>query len=88
MSRTVTIDLPEPLYAALAEKAQQERSTPEQMILDSLVTAFGNGAQPHDEDQLLQLLGCIETDVTDIAERHHDYLGQALLDELRHGNET
>lgn len=87
MSRTVTLELPEALYAALVDKAQQQRSTPEQLIFDSLAAAFGNGAPPAEEDPLLQLAGCIETDITDIAERHHDYIGQALLDELRPGNE-
>ena len=87
MSRTITLELPESLYASLAQRAERQQSTPEQLILDSLATTLGNGAQSVDDDPLIQLLGSIRSDITDIAERHHDYLGQALLDELRNGNE-
>jgi len=34
-------------------------------------------------DPLMALFGTIKTDVTDVAERHDAYIGQALLDELR-----
>jgi len=37
------------------------------------------------QDPLLQLLGTVETDVPDVAERHDTYLGQALLLEATHG---
>jgi predicted DNA-binding antitoxin AbrB/MazE fold protein len=36
------------------------------------------------DDPLLRLAGTIESDVTDAADRHDQYLGQALADEL-HG---
>ena len=88
MTRTITLELPESLYASLTQRAEQQQSTPEQLILDSLATTLGNGAQSVDDDPLIRLAGCITSDITDIAERHHEYLGQALLDELRHGNEN
>lgn len=34
-------------------------------------------------DPLIALLGTLECDVTDIGERHDDYIGDALLAELR-----
>ncbi len=40
----------------------------------------GNG-----EDPLLKLLGTVESDVPDAAERHDTYLGQALLSEAPNG---
>ena len=33
-------------------------------------------------DPLIALLGTLECDVTDIGERHDDYIGDALLAEL------
>jgi hypothetical protein len=33
MSRTITLELPDALYASVAEKAEQQQCTPEQVIL-------------------------------------------------------
>ena len=35
------------------------------------------------DDPLMALFGTVESELTDIADRHDDYLGQALLEELR-----
>ena len=39
-----------------------------------------------DSDPLLALMGTLECDVTDIGKRHDDYIGDALIAELR-GND-
>ena len=39
-----------------------------------------------DSDPLLALIGTLECDVADISERHDDYIGDALIAELR-GND-
>ena len=40
---------------------------------------------PYDtkSDPLMALFGTIKTDINDVAERHDEYIGQALFDELR-----
>ena len=38
-------------------------------------------------DPLLTLAGTLECEVTDIGERHDDYIGDALLAELREDND-
>ena len=38
-------------------------------------------------DPLLALAGTLECEVTDIGERHDDYIGDALLAELREDND-
>ena len=39
------------------------------------------------DDPLLALAGTLECEVTDIGERHDDYIGDALLEELQGNNE-
>ena len=41
------------------------------------------GAYEDNPDPLIALLGTLESDVTDISERHDDYIAAALLAELR-----
>lgn len=41
------------------------------------------GAYEDHPDPLIALLGTLESDVTDIGERHDDYIAAALLAELR-----
>lgn len=41
------------------------------------------GAYEDHPDPLIALLGTLESDVTDISERHDDYIAAALLAELR-----
>ncbi len=44
-------------------------------------------ADPAD-DPLLALLGSITCDVTDVSERHDEYIGQGLYDEIRAGEQS
>ena len=41
------------------------------------------GAHEDNPDPLLALAGTLQSDVTDIGERHNDYIAAALLAELR-----
>src|SRR5262249_39747162 len=69
-SRTIT--LPDDLFESLARIAEQSNQTPEEVAIDMLI----GGIRRYDEDPLLQLLGCIESDLTDVAEHHGKYIGQ------------
>lgn len=80
MTNSLTLELPAPVYEWLVFKASESGRTPEQMILAWVETA---AKHEKDDDSLLQLAGIFEADVTDIAERHDDYIGQQLS--LHHG---
>ena len=45
------------------------------------------GAHEDHPDPLLALAGTLESNVTDISERHDDYIGDALLAELKGDDE-
>jgi hypothetical protein len=82
MSKTYTITLPDNLEQALNQTLNQTQQTPEETILQLLTQSLAP-APPHPEtDPLFQLIGCIDSDIPDIAENHDYYIGQALYEEM------
>jgi hypothetical protein len=83
MSRTITLEIPEETYEAIEMQAESRGSEPAQMVVEWLSEAVRR-AQMAVEDPLEALIGTLECEVTDVAEHHDDYIGQALA-ELRGG---
>jgi len=65
------IELPKEVYDALAEIARREERTVEQLAAGW----FAADAKRESEDSLLRVLGSIHSDVTEVAERHDEYIG-------------
>jgi plasmid stability protein len=88
MSKTLTITLPDALEQALAQTAAQANQSTEEMVVQLLTqTLMPNSESKSEEaDPLMALFGCIKSDIPDLAERHDEYLGQALYEEM-HRNE-
>lgn len=84
MSKTLTIILPDELEQALAQAASQTNQSTEQLILQLLTQTLNSPTQNPNitTDPLLDLAGCISTDLTDVATNHDRYLGQALYQEI------
>jgi len=80
----ITIDLPEALQQTLIQQATQNQTTPEQLIIQLLTQNLVPTTPPPDltNDPLFQLIGCIDSDIPDIAENHDYYIGQALYEEM------
>jgi hypothetical protein len=85
----VTITIPPHLETAL----NQTDGTPEELILQLLTQKLmptdapppivANSTAPDQSpDPLFQLAGCITSDLTDVAQNHDYYLGQALYEEM------
>lgn len=71
---TLTLELPDEIYAPLLDKAQRDSST-----LEALLTQLAAKAvQSVPEDPLLKLLGSVTSNVSDVSSRHDEYLGQSL----------
>ena len=81
MVHTLVLEVPEELYEPLVKKAKQTGQAPEKVVLEWLKKTI----QPLHEDPLLQLAGIFESDLTDIGEKHDEYIGQGLMRELRGG---
>jgi hypothetical protein len=74
MTKTLMLELSDNIYDVLLETSAQVGQTPEQFILEWVEHRIKEAAS----DPLLQLAGTIESDITDVSERHDEYLGAAL----------
>jgi len=79
MSHPLTIDVPEEVFSFLNKLALQQGKTPETLAQELVSTAV----QELEEDPLLRWAGAIDSEISDVAERHDYYIGQALYRELR-----
>ncbi len=79
MSHSLTIDVPEDVFSYLNKLALQQGKTPETLAQELVSTAV----QELEEDPLLRWAGAIASEISDVAERHDYYIGQALYRELR-----
>jgi hypothetical protein len=80
----ITIDIPETLQRSLLSQAAQTQTTPEQLIIQLLAQNLTPTTFPPDlsNDPLFKLIGCIDTDISDVAENHDHYIGQAIYEEM------
>ncbi|HVG19788.1 MAG TPA: hypothetical protein VNI02_12115 [Blastocatellia bacterium] len=83
MGRSLTLEIPEHVFESLQEIAKQTGRTPEEIILESVVTHAGLAA----DDSLEKWIGAFDSGLPDLGSRHHDYVGQSLLDEMRRADE-
>jgi hypothetical protein len=85
----LTIDLPEALQQSLLSQAAQTHTTPEQFIIQLLTQNLIPNTPPSDltNDPLFQLIGCIDSDILDVAEKHDEYIGQAISEEIHRDDE-
>ncbi|MBF2029828.1 MAG: hypothetical protein IGS48_24255 [Oscillatoriales cyanobacterium C42_A2020_001] len=84
MSKTLTITLPDELEQALIQTATQTNQSAEDIILQLLTQKLIPSSPVSDltTDPLFQLAGCISSELTDVAENHDYYIGQALYKEM------
>jgi hypothetical protein len=87
MTKTLTITLPNALEQTLTETAAQTNQSTEALILQLLTQNLIGQETPVvavplelPDDPLLQLAGCITSDVGDAADRHDYYIGKAIYD--------
>ncbi len=86
----ITIDLPETLEQTLIAQATKTETTPEQLIIKLLSQTLIPTPPPPDltNDPLFQLIGCIDSNIPDLAENHDYYIGQALYEEMYRDDES
>jgi hypothetical protein len=84
MERTIILEIPEETYETIEMQAETKGLKPAQIVMEWLSEAVKR-AQTAEKDPLEALVGTLECEVTDVAEHHDDYIGQALAKELRGG---
>jgi hypothetical protein len=84
MNRTITLEISEETYEAIEMQAETKEIEPAQIVVEWLSEALKR-AQIAAEDSLEALIGTLECEVTEVAEHHDYYVGQALAEELKGG---
>ena len=79
MTHALTIAIPEPIYQALEAWATRQGTTAEDLAQEWV----SRRVMELENDALMRWAGSIECDEADVAERHDEYLGQALSRHVR-----
>jgi hypothetical protein len=80
MTHSLTIEIPDEIYQPLVVRARQEGQSPESLAGDLVA----HGLRPAGlSPELRKWAGSVNSGVSDAAQRHDDYLGQAQADQLR-----
>jgi hypothetical protein len=79
MPQSLTIEVPEDVYLRLEKWASQQGTTPAALATDWVSRRVAELEQ----DPLIRWAGTLDLEVSDVAERHDDYLGDALAKQLR-----
>lgn len=77
MDQTAILHVPQELYDALRAQAEKKGQTPDTLAAEWLTETIQQASNA-EIDPLMELFGTIESDHTDIAEHHDDYLGADL----------
>ncbi len=75
MSQTLVLEVPDATWVELIRSAQVRHQSPEAVVLRLVENSLS--------DPLLKLIGSIQSDVSDGAERHDEYIGEVLYRSLR-----
>ena len=78
MSQTLVLEIPDTTWAELQRSAQARHQSPEETVM-ALLTH--NLADPLESDPLIRLFGTVQSDITDGAARHDEYIGAAIFRE-------
>jgi hypothetical protein len=79
MARELVLKIPDEVYEVLVRAAQQAGTTPEALAVCWLTAV----SRPAGQDPLEGFIGAFPGAVSDWADQHDTYLGQALADQLR-----
>jgi hypothetical protein len=80
MTHQLTLEIPEEVYQPLLQKAQAMGQTVEAVACAHLADSVQSLAPG---SRLRRWAGAFASGMPDVATRHHDYLGQALYEELQ-----
>jgi plasmid stability protein len=78
MAIALQVSIDDQSMEKLRIQSQRHGKPVEQLAAEYLATMIAI-----EEDPLMQMAGAVESNVPDAALRHHEYLGQALYDELQ-----
>jgi hypothetical protein len=82
MGHTLTLEVPENIYGPLAKTAKLSGRSPEEWVLQWLITAIRTAL----EDPVENFIGAFRSDIPDWSDQHDKYIGQTMMEEI-HGKD-
>ena len=79
MGHPLHLEVPEDVYESLVQSAEKTGQAPETLAVEWLAFASRDIV----DDPLEPFIGAFASDVPDWAEKHDEYLGQAILEHMR-----
>lgn len=79
MERLLTLQIPEEIYKPLMQTAEQEGVEPETLAIEWL----NIGMQQLLPDPIEDFIGAFPSQVPDWIEKHDEYIGEALFQEMK-----
>jgi len=78
MTHTLTLEIPEQVYEPLVKAAERSGRTPEYVALEYLA----NEVARFENDPLERFIGTLDSGITEWANKHDEYIGRALMNEM------
>jgi hypothetical protein len=83
MEHTLVLEIPENMYEPLVKTAQRTGQTLEEVAMEWLANAI----QPMLDDPVESFIGAFSSPISDWADQHDKYLGQALMEQNHKQND-
>jgi len=80
VTHQLTLEIPDEVYQPLLQEAKEKGQSVEAVAQECVAEAVRKRVP---ENAHRRWIGAFESEVPDAAERHHEYLGQALHDEMQ-----
>jgi len=79
VTHQLTLEIPDEVYQPLLQKAREQGQSVETVAQECVAEAVRQTAPGNVHSRWI---GAFQSELPDAAERHHEYLGQALHDEM------
>jgi hypothetical protein len=79
MSHVLHLELPEDIYKPLVKNAKRKGRSPEEIAIEYLKSILLR----LEDDPIEKFIGAFHSDISDWAEKHDNYLGQTLMEEMK-----
>jgi hypothetical protein len=83
MEHTLLLSLPEDVYVSLMKTAVETGQSPEQLAVQWLIAGSRSSSPQHEHDPLDDIIGCIDTGISDWGTNHDWYIRQGILESMR-----
>jgi hypothetical protein len=83
MEHTLLLSVPEDIYVSLMKRAAETGQSPEHLAVQWLTAGSRAPSPRRERDPLNDIIGCIDTGISDWGTNHDWYIRQGILESIR-----